>query len=74
MDWLQRTAMGKQDTLRLNPSDQERRRYPDAGVGGSTEGSSRSNDEGTGEAPDDGPDGVNDDDTPLTWAEVPTIS
>ncbi|CAN0559175.1 unnamed protein product [Ectocarpus sp. 12 AP-2014] len=62
--------MGKQDTLRLNPSDQERRRYPDAGVGGSSEGSTRNNDEGTGEAVDDGPDGVNGDDTPLTWAEV----
>lgn len=61
--------MGKQDTLRLNPSDQERRKNPDVGVGGSKEGSGGGSEDG-GEAADEGADGFNEDDTPLTWAEV----
>lgn len=69
MDWLQQTAMGKQNTLRLNSSDRERRNNPDTGVGGSTEGSGGGSDDGV-EAADEGADGFNEDDTPLTWAEV----
>lgn len=69
VDWLQQTAMGQQNTLRLNPSDQERRNNPDAGVGGSKEGLGGGSDDGV-EAADEGADGFNEDDTPLTWAEV----
>lgn len=70
VNWLQQTAMGKQDTLRLNPIDNDRRKNPDVSVGGSKEVSGRGSDEGIGEAADEGPDGFNGDDTPLTWAEV----
>lgn len=69
VDWLQQTAMGKQNTLRLNPSDQERRKNQEVGVGGSKEGSGEGSDDG-GEVADEGADGFNEDDTPLTWAEV----
>eukprot|EP00903_Cladosiphon_okamuranus_P012285 g11521.t1 len=69
VDWLQRTAMGKQNTLRLNPSDQERKKNPDVGLGSSKEGSGGGSDD-AGEAADEGADGFNEDDTPLTWAEV----
>lgn len=65
--------MGKQNTLRLNPSDQERRKNPDVGVGGSKESSGRGSDDGIGEAADEGADGFNGDDTPLTWAEVRVV-
>lgn len=61
--------MGKQNTLRLNPNDKERRKNPDVGVGGSKEGSGGGSDDG-GEATDEGAGGFNEDDTPLTWAEV----
>ncbi|CAM9159942.1 unnamed protein product [Pylaiella littoralis] len=70
VNWLQQTAMGKQDTLRLNPIDNDRRKNPDVSVGGSKEVSGRGSDEGIGEAANEGPDGFNGDDTPLTWAEV----
>lgn len=62
--------MGKQNTLRLNPSDQERRKKPDVGVDGSTEATGRGSDDEGGDAADDGADGFNEDETPLTWAEV----
>lgn len=66
--------MGKQNTLRLNPNDQERRKNPDVGVGGSKEVSGRGSDEEIGESADEGTDGFNGDDTPLTWAEVRSVS
>ena len=62
--------MGKQNTLRLNPSDQGRRKKPDADVDGSAETPGRGSDEGGGDAADERADGFNEDDTPLTWAEV----
>lgn len=64
--------MGKQNTLRLNPSDQERRKNPDIGVG-PKEVSGRGSDESIGEAADEEPDGFNGDDAPLTWAEVSVL-
>lgn len=69
MDWLQQRAMGKQDTLRLNTGDREKGRNPD-GVGSSREDQNGKVDGATGEAVDEGMDGFNDDDMPLTWAEV----
>lgn len=71
MDWLQQTAMGKQNTLRLNPSDPGSTEAHEAGEGGLTEGSGGTDTGiGAGETAEDGEDGFNNDDTPLTWAEV----
>lgn len=61
--------MGKQNTLRLNTGDAERRKAHDDGVGSIAEGP-EDPDKDPGQVADDGPDGFNDDDTPLTWAEV----
>lgn len=61
--------MGKQNTLRLNTSESERRKTQEDAADRLTEGPGNT-EKGTGEAADDGPDGFNDDDTPLTWAEV----
>ncbi|CAM9962670.1 unnamed protein product [Scytosiphon promiscuus] len=69
VDWLQQTAMGKQNTLRLNTNESEGRKTHDDDAGSLTEGP-EDTDKGTGEAAHEGPDGFNDDDTPLTWAEV----
>lgn len=69
MEWLESTAMGRQSAVSLNQSDERR-----GARTGSSEGPS-----GTGSIdgvdPTDGPrdesmGGYEDDDTPLTWAEV----
>lgn len=69
VDWLQQTALGKQNNLRLNSSGDKGGRTPDAGTGESRERSGGEVDATTGEAGEE-LDGFNDDDTPLTWAEV----
>ena len=74
MDWLQQTAMGKQNNLRLNSSGDKGGRTPDAGMGESRERSGGEVDAAAGEAGEEGLDGFNDDDTPLTWAEVRSIA
>lgn len=68
LDWLQQTALGKQNNLRLN-SNGDKGRTPDAGRDESRERSGGEVDAATGEAGEE-LDGFNDDDTPLTWAEV----
>lgn len=69
VDWLQQTALGKQNNLRLNSNGDKGGRTPDAGMGESRERSGGEVDAATGEAGEE-LEGFNDDDTPLTWAEV----
>lgn len=73
LEWLQQTAMGKQNNLRLKSGGDKGGRSPDAGMDESRERSGGDVDAATGEAGEEGLDGMNDDDTPLTWAEVRVV-
>lgn len=75
VDWLQQTAMGKQNTLRLNPNDKSRERGHDIDEEGSREDGRDRRDNATSGAHDEGISDYTDEDIPLTWAEVrhPTI-
>lgn len=70
MDWLQHTAVGKQDTIRLHLAGQEGRDGTDIGRGTAGEDGNGEGDAATGGTTDERMDGFNDEDTPLTWAEV----
>lgn len=71
MHWLQQTAMGKQNTLRLNSQDHEGGRGQDVNDRQSRPDETREGDDAIGAAShEEGLGGYNDEDTPLTWAEV----
>lgn len=70
MDWLQQTATGRKDTIHLHLAGQEGRDGADVGRGAVGEDRSGEGDAATGGTADEGVDGFNDEDTPLTWAEV----
>lgn len=71
MHWLQQTAMGKQNTLRLNSQSREGGRGQDVNDGQMVPGESRDGNDALGEVShEEGLGGYNDEDTPLTWAEV----
>lgn len=68
MDWLQQTAIGKRDALRLTPHDDDREPSQDASTNISQdEGKEIDSDAGTGGRQE--LDGFGDE-IPLTWAEV----
>lgn len=68
MDWLQQTATGKRDALRLTPHDDDREPSQDANANTSQDGGKENNDDaGTDDRQE--LDGFGDE-IPLTWAEV----
>lgn len=70
VDWLQQTAMGKQNTLRLDPDDKARERGHDIDEDDSREDGRGKGDDAASGAHDEGIGSYTDEDTPLTWAEV----
>lgn len=73
MEWLERTAMGRQSAFRIDHSDRQ-----EGSRGGATEGVTGTDGGGHGEddadrPADEGISGYDDEDTPLTWAEVISV-
>lgn len=73
MSWLQRTAMGKQNTLRLSAGSDEGDTEQDIGEDGLRADGSGEGDDAMGGASEERLARYNDEDIPLTWAEVTSI-